>query len=103
MHRPASTRNFMSIGLEWTQWPSPGPWCYRGHGTTGRGAEDGEEEPGPWRRRRCEAQVEDVLSPVVPTLVAGATSRDCLAEARDPGRPAEGAPATDLRLQLARS
>lgn len=53
MHKPASERIFVSIGLEAgekTQWPSLGPWCYAGHGTGGRGAEDGEEKPSPWRR-----------------------------------------------------
>lgn len=46
----------------------------------------------------CEAQVEAVSGP---SSSWGRTSQDRRAEAHDPGRPAEGAPGTDLRLQPA--
>lgn len=52
----------------------------------------------------CEAQVEAVSSPSSSRgrTSQDRTSQDRRAEAHDPGRPEEGAPGTDLRLQPAR-
>lgn len=89
MHRPASERNFVSVGLEAgekTQWLSLGSWCYGGHGTRGRRAEYDEEEPRPWRRDMCETQAKYVSSPLVPPLFrATSTFRDGQTEAHDLG------------------
>lgn len=56
------------------------------------------EEPKMVSSGGCEVQVEDVSSP---SSSRGHASQECGAEARNPGRPAEGAPGTDLRLQQA--